>query len=248
MLKRVKDYIKTKPRLYDLFNGVRPMEEGTQQWLDDFSRSLDRNVNFVQIGTNDGLRWDPVRRFVIRDNWNGVLVEPLPPVFEMLKANYAHVTNRKLVFANVAVSSSDQESIRFWSFSKEFCKSLSIEDRLYYLRKSSTDRDMIAANLRNFEQVDDKIQAYDVPCLTVTSLVEQYWDGPEIDLVFIDAEGHDDHVVRGINFNQMKPKAILYESHNLGERKQDLRHFLESNGYIVTDLVGDTVAIRQSTD
>ena len=206
---------------------------------------MNRTVNFVQIGTNDGLRWDPVRRFIIRDNWNGVLVEPLPPVFEMLKANYSHVTNRKLIFANVAVSSSDQEAIRFWSFSEDFCKSLSIEDRLYYLRKSSTDRDMVAANLRDFEQIDDKIQAYDVPCLTVNSLIDQYWDGPEIDLVFIDAEGHDDQVVRGIDFTRIHPRAILYESHNLGERKQELRKYLEANGYTVTDLVGDTVAVRQ---
>jgi FkbM family methyltransferase len=201
-------------------------------------------VNFVQIGTNDGLRWDPVRRFIIRDDWNGVLVEPLPPVFELLKKNYAHVTNRKLVFANVAVSSDDSESFKFWSFSKSFCDSLSIEDRLYYLRKSSTDRRLVEANLKGFDDIQTMIECYTVPALSVNTLLDKYWDGDPIDLIFIDAEGHDDRIIRAIDFARIQPAAILYESHNLRERKQGIQEYLQSRGYTVTDLVGDSVASR----
>lgn len=244
MIENIKNYIKSKPRLYDFVNGLRPLEDETQRWLDQFSRSRDRRVNFIQIGTNDGLRWDPVRRFIIRDEWSGVLVEPLPPVFELLKKNYAHVTNRKLVFANVAVSSDDTESFKFWSFSKSFCDSLSIEDRLYYLRKSSMDRKMVEANLKGFDDVQEKLQCYTVPALSVNTLLEKYWDGGPIDLIFIDAEGHDDHIIQAIDFDRIQPMAILYESHNLRERKQKIQTFLENRGYRVNDLVGDSVAVR----
>jgi hypothetical protein len=40
---------------------------------------------FVQIGANDGMGDDPVRRHVFEDGWVGVLVEPLPDVFERLQ-------------------------------------------------------------------------------------------------------------------------------------------------------------------
>lgn len=244
MLESFKSYVKTRPRLYDSLDRLRPLGRGARRWLDDFSRSKGRRVNFVQIGASDGLRWDPVRRFIIRDTWNGVLVEPLPPVFEQLRSNYAHVTNRKLVFANVAVSCEDRGTIQFWSISREFGDSLPLELRFFYLRKSSTDREMLLKALEHLGSIEDKVECHDVQCLSTTSLIDSYWDGGDIDLIFIDAEGHDDYVIKGIDFERIQPKAIFYESHNLQDRKELTQEYLESKGYTVRNLGGDTVAVK----
>ena len=40
-------------------------------------------LNFVQIGANDGSYGDPLRPYVLRYPWHGILVEPQPDVFEI---------------------------------------------------------------------------------------------------------------------------------------------------------------------
>ena len=44
---------------------------------------------FVQIGANDGVRFDSLYSFVTNHSCSGIVVEPLPDVFERLRTNYA---------------------------------------------------------------------------------------------------------------------------------------------------------------
>jgi FkbM family methyltransferase len=246
MIRMVKNYIKTKPRLYDLLNSFRPIKSDVERWLDNFSKVNNKKINFIQIGASDGLRWDPIRRFVIRDGWSGILVEPLPHVFNMLKNNYAYIKSQRLIFVNAAVSWKDDEWVHIWSYSDEFCNSLSLEDRLFYLRRSSFDKKHVEASLKNFDDIEDKIRSFRVQCISVNSLIQKYWDSNRIDLIFIDAEGHDDEIIRAIDFGTTHPKAVLFESHNLGGRKQETYNFLSGKGYKVSDLGGDSVAVRSA--
>src|ERR1700761_6797871 len=61
-------------------------------------------LTFIEIGANDGVSSDPLREFIVKYPWKGVLVEPQPDVFETLKSNYAHLENR-IFFENVAIAS-----------------------------------------------------------------------------------------------------------------------------------------------
>jgi hypothetical protein len=42
------------------------------------------NSFFFQIGANNGLTDDPLRQFVTKYHWHGVLIEPQPQVFQQL--------------------------------------------------------------------------------------------------------------------------------------------------------------------
>ncbi len=243
MIQMIKDYIKTKPRLYDLIHSIRPIESEVERWLDNFSHINNKPVHFIQIGASDGLRWDPIRRFVIRDGWIGIFVEPLPHVFNMLKYNYAYVKNPQLIFVNAAISSKDDECMHIWSYSDEFCTSLSLEDRLFYLRKSSLDKKKVEASLKDFHSIEDKIKCFEIECMSVNSLIRKYWNVNRIDLILIDAEGHDDEIIRAIDFDTIHSKAVLFESHNLGDRKLEIHEFLSQKGYKILDLGGDSVAV-----
>ena len=79
----IKDFIRTRPAMYDVLKSVKRrfsrVPDLQYDWLDRFSRSM-QQVRFVQIGANDGLHNDPVREFIVRDRWEGVLIEPLPEV------------------------------------------------------------------------------------------------------------------------------------------------------------------------
>lgn len=46
------------------------------------------NIKFIQIGSNDGMHGDPVCEYIKRDGWQGILVGPVPYLFEKLKKNY----------------------------------------------------------------------------------------------------------------------------------------------------------------
>ena len=243
MIRVFKDYLKTKPRLYDLAIRFSRNTTASDKFFDAFSRSHNRRVNFLQIGASDGLRWDPIRKFVVRDRWNGILVEPLPRVFELLKHNYEHVKRSELVFVNAAISSARNEGTTFWTYSPEFLEALSLEERLFYLRISSFNRDHVLKEVRSFPKSEALLTQIRVPCLTVNDLLDQYWPGRTIDLVVIDAEGHDASIIRSIDFKRFPAEAIFFESHNLGQEEAEVDRFLRDNAYDTTKIEGDTVAL-----
>ena len=66
------------------------------------TRLDDENFFFIQVGANDGISHDPLRAYIERYHWRGILVEPQPRVFARLCRNYASHT--QLRFANVALT------------------------------------------------------------------------------------------------------------------------------------------------
>src|SRR5258708_30314549 len=60
---------------------------------------------FVQIGVNNGLTDDPLRQFVTKYHWRGVLMEPQPHVFQRLLKNYEQ--EKQLAFENAAIADRD---------------------------------------------------------------------------------------------------------------------------------------------
>ena len=65
-------------------------------------------VNFIQVPSNDGVTGDPINCFVNNNNWHGVLVEPIPFLFEKLKINYDQ-RKENLQFLNCAVSAEEEK-------------------------------------------------------------------------------------------------------------------------------------------
>lgn len=45
-------------------------------------------VKFINIGTSDGVRFDSLYLTDTDQRWSGLVVEPLPDIFERLKSNY----------------------------------------------------------------------------------------------------------------------------------------------------------------
>ena len=60
MLTPIKDFIKTKPRLYDYINLIRAIDDELELWIDNYSKSQGGPINFIQVGASDGLRWNPL--------------------------------------------------------------------------------------------------------------------------------------------------------------------------------------------
>ena len=62
-------------------------------------------ARFVEIGSNDGSKYDHLREHIVSGAWRGIMVEPVPYVFERLRANYGHL--ERVALENVAVADRD---------------------------------------------------------------------------------------------------------------------------------------------
>ena len=241
--RRVADFFRARPALYDFARQARLRLIGpTSQigkHLDRYARANARNFSFLQIGASDGLRNDPVRDFVVRDRWSGVFVEPLPDVFPLLEKNYARVARRgNLRFVNAAVSSRS-ESLPFYTFQKSFLFGKPLEERLHLLRKASFDR----AQVLPFAVREENIAVIDVLCLGIRDLLARHFPEGRLSLLALDVEGHEQEILSEIDFESIQIGAILFETWNLGERRNAVFRLLRNNGYRIEEAEGDALAI-----
>jgi FkbM family methyltransferase len=240
----VKDWIRTKPALFDMFRELARKLPGrpdrTYDWLKEFSR---RGTRFIQIGASDGLRNDPAREFIIRDHWQGALVEPLPTVFPLLEKNYLpYAKTHALRFKNVAVSAASG-SLSFWTFKPEFLATLSLEDRLEYLRKASFNKAHVEHFLKPGHSSADALMETSVPVVGINELIRETFPDGKLDILVLDVEGHEVEIIDAIA-PALAPRVIFFESHNLREAGRALLERLKVRGYKIVALGGDTAAVR----
>jgi FkbM family methyltransferase len=247
MMQYIRQFVKHYPPLYDVVRRGRRlvgMKDPAYACLDAFSRERGcGGVYFVQIGANDGLRNDPVREFVIRDRWRGLLIEPLPSMFKLLQKNYAYLANQGLTFVNAAVSGEDGQQI-FYTFNDKYLQTLSLENALECTRKSSFNRTHVERFAAG-RHPSEAIVSYPVPCLTFSNLLARYMAEKQgaIDLLVIDAEGHEPQILAAVDFEVHRPSAIFFESHSLGELSEPTLRLLLANGYELCEVGGDTFAV-----
>ncbi|RYE29766.1 MAG: hypothetical protein EOP48_32405, partial [Sphingobacteriales bacterium] len=72
-----------------------------------FYKFLHKDFFFVQIGANDGVRFDPIYHLVTKEKVNGVVLEPLSDLYKELVENYKNYPGilpvNKAVHANEKV-------------------------------------------------------------------------------------------------------------------------------------------------
>ena len=244
----MKNFLKTRPRLYDWYirmKRLRGRKRSSFDFFDTFSKESGHPVSFVQIGANDGLRNDPIREFIVRDRWTGILIEPLPTAFIELKRNYHYLKNPYLFFVNAAISN-EGGHLSFWTFKEAFLAGLPLEKKMSYLRKSSFDPDHLRRFVPDDRLFEDIAESIQVPCLSIADVVKNHGLENKIDLLVVDAEGFESVIIPSIDFSVIKPKAIYFEFEHLGSEKVKVYQYLISNGYEMKEIKTEAVAILNS--
>lgn len=207
--------------------------------LSRFKYELDRLLGgalpfkFVQIGANDGVRFDGLYTIVTSRKCSGIVVEPLPDMYRRLCVNYADYP--QIVPVNVAIH--EHES------------SLA----LYRLRAASADRYADwATGSASFDRnhlirhgiAPEDITAEQVRCVPLMGLLQQT-GMMDADLLQIDTEGYDAAVVGMIDFSLFHPQIIKYEHMNMNDSERAaVTELLRKNGYALSADATDTVAWR----
>lgn len=195
---------------------------------------------FLQVGANDGALYDPLRREILRRNWRGIMIEPVPDVFERLAANYEGYS--RIALENVAVASEEGE--------RPFYHLQRVADPqaeglpVWYAALGSFHKDVILSHRDLIPEIDRRLVTRTVRCTTINRLCDKHHVG-RADLIQIDTEGHDYEVIKLVDFDRLKPRLVLYEHHHLsdGDRLACQAH-LARFGFETIERHYDTLALR----
>ncbi len=160
----------------------------------------DLKINFViQIGSNDGKRFDNLNKFVKTYNPQGIFVEPIKSNFEELLKNYSNKKN--LIFENLAISVNNEIS------------------ELYKVKDSKTNLyDEHVLGITSFDinhlikhGVKKKhIEKENVKSISFADLLEKH-NVNDFDLLLTDTEGYDAHIILDfLNSSKIRP-IIIFE-------------------------------------
>lgn len=192
---------------------------------------------FIQIGANDGMALDPLRTQVVCRRWSGVMVEPVPYVFERLKQRYGK--HPRITLVNAAIA--DQEAmLPFYSLGEP---KPGEEVWGWYHALGSFRKDVVLKHQYLIPDIEKRIEEIQVQSMRFETLCAQTGI-TRIDLLQMDTEGYDYEIIRRIPFAQFKPKLIIYEHQHLSaEDRIACRDLLHRQGYISFESGIDTAAL-----
>jgi FkbM family methyltransferase len=202
-----------------------------QRELHHLVRTRPRRLKFVQIGANDGVRFDGLYGFVTTHSCCGVVVEPLPDMFERLRANYADYP--QIVPINKAIHETATTMPLFrvapaaLARYEGWATGISSFDREHLLRHGIAPQDLIA------QQVD---------CIPLMKLLEET-AALDADILQIDTEGYDSAILQMIDLARFRPHLIKYEHKAMtaAQRAAHTRTFAQY-GYRCVSEGSDTTA------
>jgi FkbM family methyltransferase len=141
---------------------------------------------FVDVGAHHPIGSSVTKIFSIA-GWTGINIEPIPALIE-------HFAADRPTDVNLAIGISDVVgNLQFFDV---------VDDQ----QRSTFDRDladMYRAEGRRVEEIA-------IPVTTLDSVFENYVKS-EVDFLKIDAEGHEEAVIRSLNLKRWRPHVILAE-------------------------------------
>jgi FkbM family methyltransferase len=198
---------------------------------------------FVEVGSNDGDSFDHLRSHILQRRWRGVMVEPIPHVFDRLQRNYA--ANERIALEHAAVSSNDGMVSAYYLAPLRAAEGGTMPH--WYDAVASLSRDMVLAQGASIPGVEQRLREVEVPALTFDSLCRKHGI-EQLDLLVVDTEGHDFEVLSGVDFAALRPRLVVYEHLHLGEQRAGCRALLGRAGYEVMEEGFDTWCLDTSIE
>jgi len=185
---------------------------------------------FVQVGAHDGEMFDPLRHFILKDNWNGILIEPQEDFFNKCIQGYKHLNN--LIFVNAAVYKRREKII------------------LYKAQKAGdySHTGWASINLKRFQNTIYQEQ-YIKETVQGIPLMDIIRDNnyKRVDLLQIDTEGYDADIIFMFDFEEYHPRLIQYEHIHLSEEKRlAVKNRICQYGYNLFEKKNDTFALHKN--
>ncbi len=194
---------------------------------------------FVQIGANDGKYVDPLNEFIINnyDRVSGVVVEPMTRAFRELEKTYG---NYPMIERLHAAIHNDKKKAILYQIDPEKLRELPE----FYKGIAS----FYCSHFDRTHTPKEFIIGEEVICYTLDEVLEKY-SIKKLDLLQIDAEGYDEEIIGGIDFDNWAPGMLRFE-HGISQGIMSAKVFkdialrLNSVGYQVVCDSYDAVAFK----
>jgi len=168
-----------------------------------FKMAGESNIKtFVQIGSNDGVKNDPLHSYIRKNSWKGILVEPDKANFAKLLNNYKGVND--LIFENVGVGPERGEML-FYKL-----KDIAVNEPGWYDQVGSFDKGTFIKNIEHGKDLGKRIITESLPLITYYDLLQKNNFG-KVDLLHTDTEGFDFKILRSIDFSKYNIRIVLFE-------------------------------------
>ncbi len=226
----------------------QPKKGSLSDFLSQYSASKKGDFFVVQIGANDGITHDPIHKFIKRDRWSGVLMEPQPTVFrESLSKIYQNHKGLHPLCAAIGEKDGSQKLYKIGFSEMRWATGLasfSLNKVKEHFEEGVVQKNCEKYGIELPKDPAQQISYENVKVISPDTLMDTY-SISKIDLLQIDAEGFDLEVIRIFDIKKTKPQAIIFENENL--KKEDLQNchdLLEQNGYKTQKFGKDTLALK----
>jgi FkbM family methyltransferase len=200
------------------------------------SKNANRPFYFIQIGACDGKTGDPFFPLATKYNLSGILVEPVPYLFERLKANYKN--NSKVFFENVAIGDPKQ-GLKFFRLPEN------PELPVWHNQLGSFKKEIILKHRFAIPDIENLIIEEAVEVISFEDLLKKY-HLKFISLLYIDTEGSDSDIIEAIDFTKISVESVLFEHKHLSAAQYESckRHLRESGFDEIIPFTGDTFCLK----
>jgi FkbM family methyltransferase len=223
-----------------------PKKGSLSDFLNAYSKASPHKIKIVQVGANDGITHDPVHKFIKRDKWQGVLLEPQKNVFPTL--SYIYSKNKEIVTVNAALALQDGVGTIYkigfsearWASGLTSFNKTTLESAFSsgYVAQKAKEEGVIIPEEDSKRIVEEQIQLI-APSTLITRYQLQH-----IDILQIDTEGYDFEIIKMFNIEQTKPQLIVFESKHFGaDDKKQCMDYLAHNHYQVKDFGANSIAL-----
>jgi FkbM family methyltransferase len=243
-----------KRKGYEIKRRVRPVDELTSLEIAlSVLLSTKRVITIAQVGANDGRLNDPIYSFAYKypERTRLILIEPQAELIPYLESNYSF-HNQASIYRG-AVGTLGRRKLysvgkAYWPYVRaEYAKDwpsyraptgVTSENRIHV-------ENWIAKYVKGKPIAADSIMQNEVDFSPLGVIIEKIGAPIFIDLLQIDAEGFDDEVIYNSDIGRLRPIVINFESENLSaDRQSILLEYLNSCGYILTNIGKDSMAVR----
>ncbi len=193
----------------------------------------DKKINFViQIGSNDGQRYDELNEFLKKHTPKTIFVEPIKINFDELKKNYSNHNN--FFFENSAISVNNEIN------------------ELYKVKNSKLEfyddhiSGITSFNRKHLVQHGVKkshIEKENVNSISIADLLNKY-SVQDFDLLMIDTEGYDAKIVFDfILTSKIRPIIIFEYIHTKNQILEETLKILKKENYMIFKIEENIVCL-----
>ena len=200
-----------------------------------FSNGLINSI--IQIGANDGKRFDVINSFIKKYSPKAILVEPIKENYKDLKLNYKDQNN--IFFENSAISVNNEINFLFkvdeqkFKFYDEHIKGISSFDKSHLLKHGVSNSHIKKENVKS---------------ISFEKLIEKY-SVIYLDLLMVDAEGYDgDIVIDFLSNSSLRPLIIFEYLHIKNKKLEKLINILISKNFIFYKLEENMICFPKENE